>query len=420
MDQGSFYLADHGEIFLEERYDGEHHYYDDPVYRTHAIQPISHNTILIDRNPQSQKAGDPAVFAPGMNDQARFESWVDSESFSFVRGSLDGVYKGTVKELRRNVLYIKPRTILLVDEIIPGEKDVEANLLFHTTWKKDISIEDDFVRFQKGPSSLFLFPCSPQDTVKNIREKPHFLYQYSTQPLITRGYLELSAKTSGKKLVAANLLTATADGRLPQVKVVREKDRVLIETAIDHKNGVSSVGPEINGNKAEIVVNTGTGVALGEYTTDGLILAKDDAGSVFMASGTYINKGSLTILRSDKPITANMKFHREGIDISCHPSTAPALLTVSCVRKPEQVLVDHKSAWSDTYDSKSRSLKLAVPSGEGTIKLLLFKEIPRHHRKKIPSPVTGEGWGEGEWDDSPPLLSSLPPGARRKKSPPRH
>ena len=30
MDQGSFFLADHGRIFLEERYDGDHHYYDDP------------------------------------------------------------------------------------------------------------------------------------------------------------------------------------------------------------------------------------------------------------------------------------------------------------------------------------------------------------------------------------------------------
>ena len=56
FDQGSFFLLDRGEELIVEL--GRTHYYDDPLYQPLAIQAGGHNTVLIDGDPESQRAGD--------------------------------------------------------------------------------------------------------------------------------------------------------------------------------------------------------------------------------------------------------------------------------------------------------------------------------------------------------------------------
>ncbi len=40
--------------------------------------------------------------------------------------------------MRRNVLYLKPRAVLMIDTIVPAEKDVDVTLLYQTARLEDI------------------------------------------------------------------------------------------------------------------------------------------------------------------------------------------------------------------------------------------------------------------------------------------
>jgi hypothetical protein len=364
MDQGSFYLADHGEVFLEERYDGEHHYYDDPDYRSHAIQAISHNTILLDRNPQSQKVGDPAKFAAGLADQARFVRWLDSDFFAFASGDLTGVYSEKVKKLQRQVLYIKPRAVLLVDEIIPDKDNVEVNLLFHTKWKKDIVLEEKYAAFQKGQSALYLFPVFPSGVKREVLTEPHFLYQYEQMPLIERGYLRQSARTNGRRLIMANFLTATQDGRVPPVK--------LLEFA-PSSPGSEVTGPliqsSIDGIDATVLINVQGIISHGGFSSDALLLAHSAEKNIFMAEGTYLKKDGDLLLAFDKPTVAALDNHGKELIMNYHLNES-ARARIKVKSQPSSIQLKGQYLRSGHFNPEDSILELNLPAGVGTIRLL--------------------------------------------------
>jgi len=356
MDQGSFFLADHGRVFLEERYDGDHHYYDDPLYQGYAIRTISHNTILINGNPQSQEVGDPKDFAPGMNDHAQLVSWLDCGPFAFAEGRLDGVYRGAVKELRRYVFFVKPRSILMVDRVVPGEEDVEVDLLFHTEWKKDITCAGEWTEFHKDGAVLYMYHLAPEGVEREIKGEPHFLCQYGDPPLIERGYLRLSSETAGAALVAANFMTAVRDGSPPDVKRIRGEGWVGTE---------ANVG-EVN---ASCMVNTsGDTLDYGDCETDALIVARTDGGEgVFVADATRLSCGEI-VFEAENGITAYISRDRSVARMVYH---LPADSRVSFVSPapPGKVLIDGKPADVFDYDEKASLVTVRLPGGDGNLEI---------------------------------------------------
>ena len=59
--------------------------------------------------------GDPLVFANGFNDHAFMVHFLDGSDAAFSCGDIGRLYWGKVKQMRRNVLYLKPRTLLMLD-----------------------------------------------------------------------------------------------------------------------------------------------------------------------------------------------------------------------------------------------------------------------------------------------------------------
>ena len=355
LDQGTFYLADHGHLFLEERYDGKHLYYDDPVYQSHAIQPISHNTILLNGNPQSQKVGDSAGFSNGLGDQAIFEHWIDTDEFACAVGRLGGVYQGVVKGLRRFVLYIKPRTILLVDEITPYEEDVEVNLLFHTRWKKDITLHDGYASFRKDGSALYLFHLNQKDIQRQICYEPHFLYQYKERPLRERGYLEITGQTRGRRLVIANLMTAASDGVPPDVKITAGE-------------GYNEVFCRIDGITTDLTVNTSDEITdKWGLSTDALILARGEKSQgIFMAGGTYLKSKDKTLLLSEKLLVAYLTPERNYV---VYHLSEQASVSLNVTSKPKNIRLNGEKVKTFAYDSSTSTVRLPLPGGMGTLEI---------------------------------------------------
>ena len=160
MDQGSFWLADHGIDFIKER--GGSAYYDDPLYQSWFIQPVAHSTILINGNQQSQRIGDELKFAPGFEDHAFISQSLDGKDAAFSSGEIGNLYWNKVKSLSRSVLYLKPRTLLMLDVARPGPNDVDVTLLYQSGNLKDIDAGQHISKITNGGFALNIIHLTPE------------------------------------------------------------------------------------------------------------------------------------------------------------------------------------------------------------------------------------------------------------------
>jgi len=152
LDQGSFWLADHGRTFIEERHGST--YYKDVLYQPWYTQPVAHSTILIDGNHQSQRVGDLRNNLDGFEDYAFTTHFLDTDQAAFASGNIGRLYWGKIDGLARNVLYIKPNAILMADVAIPSGEDVDVTLLYQTLRLSDIVANAERSVIEKDGQSL--------------------------------------------------------------------------------------------------------------------------------------------------------------------------------------------------------------------------------------------------------------------------
>ncbi|MCP5107929.1 MAG: hypothetical protein GY950_31360, partial [bacterium] len=130
FDHGSFYLLDGGEELVSEP--GRTDYYADPWYRKLFIQPGGHNCILVDENVESQMAGGDLLHdVAAWGDHGKMSGLVQFKGGAFVSGDLTGLYKGKFKGLTRGILYLEPRTVIIIDKGIGAVGVRHMNLRFH-------------------------------------------------------------------------------------------------------------------------------------------------------------------------------------------------------------------------------------------------------------------------------------------------
>ncbi len=210
LDQGSFWLADRGIVFIGERTGS--HYYDDPYYQSHYTQPAAHSTILIDRNPQSQRNGDPLRLIDGFADRAFIREFLDGKAAAFSSGDIGRLYGDKIKTMRRGALYLKPRAVLMIDTIVPAKNDVDVTLLFQSSRLEDIRPSPRDSRIVKGGSALHIAHLAPAEkTEVKTEETPVYIKTLGSEyPLAKEGMLTVTARTKGRPLVMASLLRVDA------------------------------------------------------------------------------------------------------------------------------------------------------------------------------------------------------------------
>ncbi len=380
IDQGTFWLADRGSVFVAERHGST--YYDDPFYQSHYIQPIAHSTILIDRNEQGQRVGDPRAFIPGLEDNAGIDQFLDGDSAAFVSGDIGKLYWGKVKELRRNVLYLKPRTLLMLDTIVPADKDVDVTLLYQAGKLADITagesgggaslasaaersapVKDSLVRREKN--TLRISHLWPPKLSVNVQETPLYINTLKEEkPLVREGLLAVTARTEGEPLVMANLLGTESGEAAAQFAA---RDGYVISRPADGGFIVFSTSP------GKVYEDHDLGLA-----TDALALRTNGFVKP-MASGTVPTEHASTFAAQCTTLDANSWEdgpHIRSVEPICFEyrvgrmkfSAAKAsAVMIRLVRKPGAVALDGRPLRGDTWDPKERALKLTLPAGEGTL-----------------------------------------------------
>ena len=213
FDQGGFFLNDRGENLIGES--GRTNYYNDPWYNKLFIQPGGHSCILVDENPESQRAGDLLHDVKAWQDYARITDFIEFKEGAFVSGDLAPIYKGKFKVLRRSVLYLKPRTIVMIDQGI-GEAGARAmNLRFQAARENEIRVNGTMTEIRKPSASLYIKTISPGDYRNEIRKRPLTLDEYSRENPVTmsaRGFVQLTAPLATEGTVFINVFST--DGKV--------------------------------------------------------------------------------------------------------------------------------------------------------------------------------------------------------------
>lgn len=347
LDQGSFWFADRGVTFIEERPLHNSNYYDDPLYQSHLIQPVGHSTIIIDNNEQSQRTGDELEFAPGFDDHAFITQFLDGKEAAFSRGDIGRLYWGKVKSLSRNLLFIKPRTILMLDEVVPANKNVDVTLLYQTEHLKDITPGDTHSTITKEGVTLHVLHLAPDSVRARAVETPHYLKTLqNVKPLEREGMLTLSAVTKGKPLVMANILTTAMSGNSPEVTTTK---------------GNGFISGIVSGRKFAFSTRPGNIYKVENLETDGLSITWNNS-RYFVAMSTVLRRDGKIVLETEQPVT--FEFSGDGIKYY-HESGGK--LTIGCALKPSLVMLNGKAVKDFLYNQQRKVVILGVPKGEGSI-----------------------------------------------------
>ena len=343
IDQGSFWLADRGEIFITERHNST--YYDDPNYQPWYTQPVGHSTILIDGNHQSQRVGDHLRFAEGFDDHAFVSHFLDGEQASFSRGDIGRLYWGKVECLTRNALFLKPRTILMLDVAVPGERDVDVTSLYQTERLQDITASDDISTIEKNGTVLNFMHLAPEHVVSEAVETPHYLYTLQRErPLVKEGMLTVTARTSGVPLVMANLMTTTSDGA-PDVST-EEGDGFVSGTA--------------SGKRFAFSTRPGYRYDVDGMETDALAMTWSGSGA-FVAYATTVERNGRFLLSSTKPFTAEI-----GDTVKLYHCTESEVM-IAAPPQPSEIIVNGKTVKDFRFDIDHKAVIVTLPAGESTV-----------------------------------------------------
>ena len=345
MDQGSFWLADRGVTFIEERKNST--YYDDPLYQPWFIQPIAHSTILIDHNHQSQRIGDELTFAPGFNDHAFIAQSLEGKDAAFSSGDIGRLYWGKVKSLARNVLFIKPRTLLMLDVAVPAAKDADVTLLYQTAHLDDINAGQHLSTITKEGATLNFMHLSPASVETKAVETPHYLYTLQREkPLIKEGMLTVTAHTAGNPLVMANLLTTTTAGAAADVKT---------ETGNGFVTGTAS------GQKFAFTTKPGNLYKVENMETDALAFTWGND-RIFIAMATIFRNNGTLVVASDLPATFEI-----SADTIKYSHSSLGKLTIGRTNMPSTVTLNGKAVKDFSYDKLRKEVVIEAPEGEGII-----------------------------------------------------
>jgi len=344
IDQGTFWLADRGQEFIIERHGSD--YYDDQYYQSWYTQPVGHSTILIDNNHQSQRVGDHLAMAEGFHDHAFIAHFLDGENAAFTRGDIGRLYWGKVKSMQRNVLYLKPRTLIMLDTVEPADKDADVTLLYQTAHLDDITAGNAMSSIAKDGATLVIRHLAPGKRRVEAVETPHYLDTLlNEKPLVREGMLTVSARTSGAPLVVANILTTTPGGQ-PDIEATEGKG--FVEGTADGRPFVFSTSP---GAVYEAV----------DMATDALAVT-NSGGTIFAAMCTVMRSGSALVIESDAPVT----FERTGNTMKYYRCTA-GTTAIGAPSKPGAVTVNGASVKNWRWDNERKAVVLELPEGEGTV-----------------------------------------------------
>lgn len=347
FDQGSFFLSDKAEDLITEP--GKTDYYEDPWYQKLFIQPGAHNCILVDETVECQRAGDLLKDVEAWSDYAHITDFIKFDKGAFASSNLAPIYKGKFQTLTRNILYLKPRTIILIDRG-EGAADAERmNLRFHPPLKKDVHVEGKVARIQRPKASLYIKTISPKHYQTDLLKRPLTLAEFQKEDPVTmeeRGFLQLTSDLHPQGTAFINVMST---------------DKSII-SGLDEKHMDSSIRFTVD--NALYYLNTKNQLYdIGQVQTDALVFRSLKNGFIAFRT-TQLLMDEKKIVQSSDPVSLIVnKGERILIKFSASKETELAFFVK---KQPQKITIGKKEFPYWTY--KDQTVFLDLPKGGGTLR----------------------------------------------------
>jgi hypothetical protein len=350
FDQGTFFLRDKGEDFIVEG--GKTDYYNDPWYQGFFIQAGGHNCILVDENPESQIAGDMLHDVKAWDGYARITDYLELPQGAFVSAELAPLYKGRFESLRRNILYLRPGTIVLIDRAEGAQKAERMNLRFHAPRLEDMRVDGRRTEIKRGNQTLDILTLYPAEFKSETLKRPLSLSEFGAENPITmkaRGFLQL---TSGFD-----------DGRCDFIDVLTADRELGRNIEFADRGGFFEL--KIGGQTYFLSRRSGLTYGIREVQTDAFLLTR--VKNTWQAMRTSrVSKSGRLVFEANRPLSFVLEENEKGLRLRTS-SSRPARVQINCPARPKTVEVDGKAV--ARWQFKDSLLGLDIPEGGAGIRV---------------------------------------------------
>ena len=350
FDQGSFFLSDNGETYITES--GRTDYYTDPWYQKLYIQAGGHSTIIVDGNPESQRAGDFLHDVPAWKNRGEITDFIAFDGGACVSGRLDPLYKGMFQLLRRTALYFVPRTVVLVDQAV-GDGDTETiSLRFHTRHRDDILLEGNNARISRPGGILDVTAFGPDGMDTGIVKRPMTLNEFAQENAVTmkaRGFLEQSMTLGHGNTETCFVNVLTTDR-----SVTDNLDPVNTDNCLK-----LSIGDKICYINKKQVSYTSGGI-----TTDALAYIPHDTGFTAIRTKTLTVDNKI-VLKADTPVS--LSFSNGDIQTLSYSASEETVISLALDHKPGSITLYDEILNNWRYDSNTGFLYITLQPGQGDL-----------------------------------------------------
>ena len=230
----------------------------------------------------------------------------------------------------------------MLDTVEPAANDVDVTALFHGGYLQDIQADPQASTVTKEKATLTVRHLYPETMAVKAEKTPSYLNTYREYPLQAEGMLTTTARTAGKPLVIANLLSTDTGG--------------LKTTA-----GAGHVAGSQAGKDFAFTTSPGASYTAGAVETDALAVTWT-ADTTFAALCTTLSRDGALLVRSAEPITCERT--KGGLKYSLSKAAAVA---IGLTTAPGKVLVNGAPARGAKFDKAAKTLTVTLPAGEGTI-----------------------------------------------------
>jgi len=350
FDQGSFFLADRGELFIDEC--GNSNYYEDPWYPRLYIQAGGHNCPLVEDDVESQTAGDFKHDVAAWQDHARIASFLDWREGAYISADLTPVYRGKWKSLRRDILYLRPRTVLILDRAEAPAGVDKMSLRFYAPRKDDILVEGNTARIVRVGKILLLRTLLPEKYDARILKRPMSINEFKAENSITmkaRGFLEIAAEAGNQGSSLVNVLSTDTE--------------IMAGLMAAKLPGCLEVS--LGGNIYWVGETEGRSYKAEDLESDARVLGRSSEGLLALSTTNVKEKGTL-LIKAGAPLSCVLNKESRRIDIrySAPPGTE---VEVFSGWRPKTVRLGEKNIPGWRFQDGMAILELPAAEGKITI-----------------------------------------------------
>ncbi len=166
-DQGEFLLRAFGENLATEA--GYTDYYKDPYYANYFSQAPGHNTVLIDGDPASQQIADTPQFR-ALASYPRITDSVTTDSYDALGSELASVYQDKLKSYTRRIVFLKPRYVVIYDDIMAVKPQTRFDWLLHVEDRNRLELAPTGALYRGAKAAMAVRILQPESQRLSVED----------------------------------------------------------------------------------------------------------------------------------------------------------------------------------------------------------------------------------------------------------